>query len=377
MPPEESLDAGQRTDAPVFRMLRRAELSDADIEELAALLEASFPQWPGRQTGVPAVDHLRWKLEGADEDEAAILGRLGNELAVGQTVWNQEFLLNGRSTRRIAFNDLAVSPRHRGQGLSSIHNRFKDDLLSRCEFIHLTATKQPALFGQWQRRGLTQLGSTVSLLLRPLAGSGLRTPMVRSAAGLVLGVLLRSFARLGAWVHRVGLPADGSVTIRSIDRFDASFDAFLARALAPFELVISRSARHLNWRYMDPRAGAFEARAAFAANGDLLGYAVTSPTAPLAALADLLVEPGRPDVAAALADDAANLCQEREGIAALECWLPPLHPTYRALRSRRFAPVRRRLILHYRTVGVDKKLAALFAKPDVTLHYMLGDTDII
>jgi hypothetical protein len=358
-----------------FAALRAAELSTDDVLEIARFFGQAFETWPARGLGVAAGDHLAWKLEGAGDGAAVILGRLDHEIVVGQTFWRQPLRVRGREHTRIAFNDLAVSHRHRGKGLSSQENRFKDAYFSQQRHLRIGSTSQPRLKRQWARRGLRALASPVHSMLLPLAGPRLGgATRLRAPAEALLGIALSVSSH---WFRRrQTLPAADDVEIRSVERFDSRTQGLFERCAQSFDIVAVRSPHALNWRYRDPRSGPFVARAAWGPGDQLLGYAVASLRHPWAALADLLVEPGRPDVAAALVDDAIVLCR-RPGIYAIQAWLPSRHAYVRALRGRGFSVVGPAIELGCRTVGLDDEETSPLWDPDAKLHFMLGDTDFV
>src|SRR5690606_5373908 len=77
-----------------------------------------------------------------------------------------------------------------------------------------------------------------------------------------------------------------------------------------------------------PRAGRFTIRVA-EADGEVLGYSVIRTARATADIADLLVLPGRPDVAEALVRDAVAVSKQ-SGSSAVRSWMIRGHP-YEAL----------------------------------------------
>jgi hypothetical protein len=170
-------------------------------------------------------------------------------------------------------------------------------------------------------------------------------------------------------------PVSGA-RIGAVDRFDARMDLFFAQAREPWDLIVTRSRAHLDWRYCDPRGGAFEKRVAEDGGGAILGYAVALRLDDHAYLVDLLALPERSDVIADLVTDLiADL--ERSGCVDVLCWLQASHPYRDALRGAGFLDARERPSLTFRPGGAEPSELDFLTAPDVRIHYTLGDTDLV
>ena len=91
-------------------------------------------------------------------------------------------------------------------------------------------------------------------------------------------------------------------------------------------------------------------------------------------LMDLMVEPGRLDIAKALATDAIALCRGPK-VLAMQCWLPRRHPYAGVLRHCGFAYTGRSVGIGCRTIGIPAEDAGCLTRPDARIHWMLGETD--
>src|SRR3972149_657783 len=111
--------------------------------------------------------------------------------------------------------------------------------------------------------------------------------------------------------------AGGSGETRGLERFPESADRLFEESRREFDWILVRSASYLNWRYVHPSAGRYGGRGAFPRDA-LTGYCVIRVGGPCAHIADLLVLPGRSDVADALVGDALQIAA-RSGAGAVVC----------------------------------------------------------
>ena len=164
-------------------------------------------------------------------------------------------------------------------------------------------------------------------------------------------------------------------SIRRIDHFDDRVDTFWHEASAPFQAFAVRDRDYLNWRYCDPRAGAFEVSIA-EEDGRILGYIVSSLSYGDGYIADLLVLPDGLDVAAAL---IANSFQyfRNAGASEVECWCPPDHPYRPLLRDMGFTKLRRTAQITYQTYTAGPEALEPLRRSGAVVHFMLGDTDLV
>src|SRR5690606_11857936 len=96
--------------------------------------------------------------------------------------------------------------------------------------------------------------------------------------------------------------------LREIRSFDERVDALDEVCSSEFDLLPQRGHQFLNWRYFDPRTG--PSIGIIAEEGDaLVGYAVLRKHTVRAHIADLLVAPGRTDVARSLVDACVRRAQ--------------------------------------------------------------------
>jgi hypothetical protein len=331
------------------------QFEEKDTAAAAALLVAAFGRWPNLPVAVSAEEHLRWKIFGSPGAPFPSVVAVEGERVVGTGFRHYDAArVAGEAMECMAGNDSAMHPDYQGQGVYSRLRKLRDEVnqgRARFQIGHSGSSVIATRMDDWN---WIPLGHPVALL---------RWPGRPGLAGRP-GERLRRTPRLPA-----------GLTLATATAFDARVDALYERAAPQFELIIDRTAARLNWRYCDPRGGTFAVR--FAAEGETLaGYSVLRPAGRVGFLADLLVLPGREDVARALAFDAVAQLR-RGGARVIRVWLPERHPYQASLRAAGFAVAGRRLNVRYRSWPGGEQAAALLGRRDARLHYMLGDTDLV
>ena len=79
----------------VYRRPLGLEMGDAEVEELMALIEASFERWPNNEISVPNIEHLSWKLKGPNGRGEANLVELDGRMISGGVGWDLAALIRG------------------------------------------------------------------------------------------------------------------------------------------------------------------------------------------------------------------------------------------------------------------------------------------
>ena len=160
--------------------------------------------------------------------------------------------------------------------------------------------------------------------------------------------------------------------VRDLEAIDDRFDRLWSEVEPTFHLAAVRDVAYLRWRYRDPRAARYLIRGVGA--GDrLLGYSVSSIDGDWSNLVDLVVAPGRLDVALALVADVLDRAR-MDGAAACRCWSLRHHPHEPVLRSAGFlrGPEVRLLARGY---GEDQPDLRFLRDPRPAVHVSYGDSD--
>jgi hypothetical protein len=131
----------------------------------------------------------------------------------------------------------------------------------------------------------------------------------------------------------------------------------------------------MNWRYCDPAAGRFVARAA-EQDGGILGYLVFKISEGKGYLVDLLALPGRIDVVRSLIEDALHLLREAN-VDSVTCWMIARHSYNRVLRRYGFIDSKRDVGLSCYPNDSDGKEVEFLADPRARIHLTHADSDWI
>jgi hypothetical protein len=321
--------------------------STDDQPALLQLLIDAFGQWPYVEICGEPFDHLIWKYE----DIGVQNGRHGIAVADGRIagaipLLTRTFLVDGRAMRAATAVDVAVLPDYRRSGLYMDLQWFtRREYRNSVDFNFGYAAPDPGMARVREKLGGWKI---MAHELHMLAADVQHAPPVQTDAG---------------------------VTIESAARVDEGLDALCREAMAPFRLVPVRDARYLNWRYYDKRGGA--STVLLARRGDeLLGYAALRVSKGKGYLADVLVLPGRTDVAASLASEALRRLQAA-GVEKAECWIPASHPYRKALAEAGFSRLRRTKRFTYEPLQATEADLSFLDDREASAHLTAGDTDLI
>ncbi|MGE3960073.1 MAG: hypothetical protein AB7F65_00155 [Dehalococcoidia bacterium] len=404
--PAEAVRPAAKASASLARpRLRSADGPDVAVEDwdrAVELLRVAFnggPNW--FNAGVEPRAHITWKLvdypgptrayfseDQTSEDDESLVGFVAT--------LGRDWLVRGRHRVATDMVDAALHPRLQGRVLVDTFRFLRREVpaWNGADFS-LSFASHPALIRNRGFQGKHDLGQSLETHIRPLdlvrfvRGDRLPTAEGASRTRLQIEAERRrrrkpAAARLLAWQLRLmrqrldRAPLDAapqsSYAVTTADRFDGRVDALFERAAEAFDLVQVRHSDFLNWRYLDERAGQFTVRVA-ESGGEMLGYAVLNTARATADLADLLVLPGRLDVARSLVGDAMHLARQ-SGSSAVRSWMMRGHPYEPVLSHLGFVRVRTstRPVLHANARTIPDELAVL-ESPQVRVHLMLGDSD--
>lgn len=352
--------------------------TDADAEEMVALLQAAFPSWPPVEVTVPAVDHLRWKMEGSPNarPRPSTVVREGDAIVAIQLRWlalahvGDEVLTFDRGV------DLSVHPDHRGNRLASLI--FRDDRRLSDSFAPFLRWDLPP-----SSEAVLHLEDDVNIMRH--AHTWIRTFNPHTALGLHTRAGARHTLRVAAETVRRAVatrsgrgpnPADSPVRIGPLERFDDRTDALWERARTQFDVARLRDAASMNWRFTDPRAGRSSTLAAIAEDGRALGYVVSKRAAEEGAILDLVIDPAELPAGRAL---LAAACEELRaaGCRQVRCLLPVGHPLEGTLGDAGFHQVGAPRAIQIGVGHMPSEVRALevLRDPAVRIHITLGDFD--
>jgi hypothetical protein len=342
--------------APAIRTIE-----DADVDRVARLLEETFGTWPRVPVAVDGASHLRWKRSSRPEGNAgSLLAEVDRELAGTIAWWAQLAVVDGVPVLMATGYDAAVHPAHQGRDVYETLRRARVQEMKAPFGLHVGHSGNAALNTVRGRLGATSIANRPLVLEWRPGGLDLR---VRAGRALVVRA------------SRFRSPRRFRGPVGPLDGFGEATDLLFQRTAAEFRFIVGRAADRMRWRYCDGRGGRSVLRQAID-GGRLAGYAVLRFGREHAYLADLLVAPGRADVVRALAADAIGVARG-EGFASLRAWLPGHHPYRRPLAAEGLLPTGHEVDLRYTPMSLPAAALGFFADPRASIHYVMGDSDIV
>jgi len=379
------------------------EVTREEWRRTVELLTVAFNGGPGWTTATEdPIDHLVWKLVDFPGATRAFFGAAagaddGALLGFAATL-SRRWLLRGHPRLASDIVDAALHPSMQGRVLLELARGFQREIAAwpEADFAFGFAS-HPASLRNRRFQGRHDLHHPLDTHVRPLdllrfvrGEPGRRTAdgdgpsTTRAHIEATRRRARPTLARYLAWQGRitvqrlrnasVDVRPQSPFTIATQSCFDERVEDFLPCVSPSFDLIQYRDCGFLNWRYTDARAGAFVIRVA-EEQGRMLGYAVLRTGHHLADIADLLVLPGRLDVAHALIADTLGLAR-KSGAAAVRSWMIREHPYETILADQGFVRVRTstKPVFHARP-GSDTEELAFLRDPSARIHLMLGDSD--
>jgi GNAT superfamily N-acetyltransferase len=321
-----------------------------DEEGAVAVLEEAFRGWPKVEISVPAVDHLRWKIDNHPQaSELSLVTEAGGKIVAWQGYWMQPLLVEGEVLLAKQGVDFCVHPEYQGQRIRTKMSNFAERHPRRNFQMHFgPESGNPAM-----KRVVDQLAI------------GGRRLLANEVEALVLKSAPAGAALQGKTDH----------AFHDVPEFDDRIAAFWQEASRPFVFAVNRDQSYLNWRYADSRAGSFVITLA-EDGGRILGYTVRRVSRSRGYIADLLALPERLDVARDLLRRATARLRE-SGVTDVECWLPRIHPYADIARECGFIHRRRTIPFVGRPSREHGSELTFRNDSQAAVHITIGDTDLV
>ena len=362
-------------------MLRGREIGDADAQRIHGVLQSAFDPWPiTAVSGVPAIEHLRWRLDGPQAPGSlVVLAEDGPRLVAARIdiPWPVR-LLGARATAMMG-TDKAVLPDYRGRGIDARSTTTADEQAAHEAELSLSiglwrvqgrpsarglAASPP--FANRVRRLVAVLDARRAAERRLARSRRLPAPLARIAAPSLAAALALAASRAAG-----GSRAPG-VSIEEMKRPDERLAEFFDAATRPFDLVSAHTVESFGWRFFDPRAGSGIRTLAAEEGSGLVGYAAVKVSAGHGEIVALLALPGRLDAVDALLGHAVGLCRG-EGAISVSCWLSARHPYRGLLRRRGFFASRQETGVAHRLLRRQDELAFLTTDSRARIHLTHSD----
>lgn len=351
-------------------------------ERIIEVLETVFDGWPAFALDCEATDHWRWRYaDNRGDPTVVVVYEVDGEIVgcVHSSAVNVR--IGGEVFRGCLGGDTALLEAHRGQGL--VKSLFKLVVAAReaagiC--FSYGETRNPRLLRSIRKTNYPLPVKTRHLVKIRNIREHLRSQGHRFALPKSLG--LRTLAAAWRMLHRSpSNRLNGAITVTALRSFGQRFESFWQEVAAGYTWIVQRDREYLNWRYADPRAGAYEFFCA-EDEGQLLGYIVTRISRknldyPSAYIVDLLCLDDRLDAADALIRHALKRFSSR-GINAVHCLVPADHPYHGLLICRGFFDTLERVNVFLRFSNpMQRQVDILESSAPGKIYYCYGDIDSI
>ena len=369
------------TEANTRATVRSASL--ADVPGMVELLLGAFHRWPAFEIPVPALEHLRWKLQSdplsaRHQYVAEVDGRIiATYLRVVCRV-----RVRGRS--RVARHDVdvAVDSHYRDRGLygAILDHALEGPRDSEFALGFWFSTNPRTRRRSTPDKQRTEFENPIQVLQKSYRARAIVARSRERYGGRLPAPIAALRIKLEAAINRLGhwpywRPEKHSWSITTQSQFDGRIEGFFEEAAGPFDFMIVRGKDYLNWRYCDRAAGRFTIRAA-EEQGKLLGYLVFKIAEGEGYIADLLALPGRVDVARSLVEDAHRLFREAR-VERVSCWMVRRHPYNRMLRRCGFVDSRKDVGFRINPISLTESEIELLTHAKARIHLTHGDSDWI
>jgi len=286
--------------------------------------------WPAASVGGSILDHWKWKyLSHPLGINMVCLAECDNEIISHCASLPVKMSVGGKEVLASQGVDLCTHPQYRGRGLMGMTMQIRDLLKENHKVALDFGLPNPASYHvSTVKRGFQELGLNM-----------LQHQFIIDPEEFFRKVRFGPLKRLGyaslVTIRRSMLKDVGDLDVESQEHFTERDSTLYERESRNFDIIASRSSDQLNWRYCDPRAGAF-LRRGVREGGRLLGYSVLKEEVrdgtKYLNIVDLLVEKERNDVLIALLLDALEEAN-KQGAESAICCLPEGHPYGRSLQE--------------------------------------------
>ncbi len=177
------------------------------------------------------------------------------------------------------------------------------------------------------------------------------------------------------------IPKTSDFQIEPTIKFDERANHLLEKNKKEYGYILERDKNYLNWRYADPRGGAYRIWSAVE-EGNLLGFIVSrinryEKDNPIGYIMDLLVDPGRLDVADSLMHAGLEYLDD-EGVNVMYFLGIEGGFLEKVLRRNGFVNSREKLLWNYTDDFITSKLNNFIKKTSSReVYFSFGDFDWI
>ncbi|MBM4237217.1 MAG: hypothetical protein FJ151_01890 [Euryarchaeota archaeon] len=355
---------------------------EGDEEEIVQLLDRILG-WPAFDIPVSKIDHWRWKyaenpigykLIGLVKDDRGVICHSAGvpmRIKVGRGTY---LCTDGVD---VCWDPARARPERIFDAINE-KQKLKAKYPIDFDYVFPVEDMRDALMKEF---GYVDLGLPLHSYLRVLDPGKF---FEENAEGVLKRSAYRAYVTTQNGLHASRRRSAKGIGLREADSIGPEMTDLFVKASEAFDIIVVRDQEHLNWRYRDERAGRFRILIA-EKEGKAIGYAVLKFEGKgghgICCIADMLVLPGRPNVAASLVKGAVSFAEENDAIS-IYCGILKGHPYIRALEGAGFVRSRWRHKIREPTLAVSNRnglpeIGAMLSKKRMRIHMMLGDTDSV
>jgi GNAT superfamily N-acetyltransferase len=330
------------------------EYGTGDEEEIVDLLRLVFKEWAKRDE--TAIDHWRWMyLDNPFGSHCTYVAeRDGKIVAVGHDLYLN--VKHGEEDIKTVFGtDVAVHPDHRRKGLYSKLRKARHTIRMKKSDFQYSYTTNPILLERRKRHQKEEqqyYPFPVACKYSWIKDVDLHLKIMKTKRRSLMkyGYGTQRFLNKIKNVLDNPAKADKSYFINVVDRFDDSSVSFWEKVAPHYNFIVKRDKNYLNWRYGDPRSGAYTILQV-RDEDDLLGFIVTTIEMgngyPTGYVIDLLTISRMNEVADVLVKAAVKKLDEN-GVNVIRTLLLKSHPYKNVFERNGFVDNKERLYIRYR-----------------------------
>jgi len=348
-----------------------------DEKGLVELLQATFHEWPNVDVDDP-VDYWVWKHLDSPSGSSIVTVALKDDMIVGShhnTPHNIK--IGDRTIAASQATDLATHPDYRRMGVNrSIgeHNikHGRDDI-----FFTYWVTVNPIVKKLNRSAGNFEFPRPISNLIHI---ENVNKFLEKKNIGnkFLFQIKYGVQKLLSDSRKKTSNPSDFEIV--NISNFTERVQVFWDSIKSSYDFSFELSSEYLNWRFCDRRAGKYEVYSA-EIEGEILGFIVTRVNRidvenPRGFIVELIVAPGRSDVANALLKE--SVCDLLvEGVNEIFTWVVENNFLERAFLENGFFKIRQDISTFYNFTKVEDQVAQFQSALPERLHFSYGSTDWI
>ncbi|MEM2145950.1 MAG: GNAT family N-acetyltransferase [Candidatus Jordarchaeaceae archaeon] len=323
-------------------MLEIRGYKEGDEEHILRLFKASFKK------DLP-IELWRWRYKSNPLGTSIIMLMFDDDLLVGHYgVTLTHVLINGDKKRAALSMTTMTHPYYRGRGI----------------FVDLAKRT----YSKCEEEGVE--------LVYGFPNENIYNARVKKLDWVGFGRVSAWFVDLRKYINNYNFHHLNKFFISKIKIFRNDMDVLWEQAMARCRFIVPRTAKYLNWRYIEKPGREYHPVAFYGPNGDLDGYAVYKiyhdNNEARGHIIDLLFKEGN-DIPEAIIDYGLKYFMENN-ITSISCWIPEACGMENILQRKKFFRYEWPCYFGIRYLGTYSGVQSILSWKD--LYITMGDSDV-